>query len=350
MCCEGWTPLIQVQVLKDISEVLLIRMCSEQNFNDWKWSTKLNRNWTHNQPELGLENEFGYWNELSPQSKAPSLRPPLSDKSISLVRQTWIIFCITDSFKGQLLFGPKISLSEGMIENVRRWSLVTVTVATGFLFCTGETEPVICDKQKLMYVYLFLSVGGGCICTCFDHGSMLPCQSYMMFCLSFYCTYSGWLMRKLCIKLYIGCKVGAQPWDSLVKSHPNVKLVLITPPNHPTTASRQKHVTQNRHKQRQLYLETTCHSETIQRAALIGKCETKNQTSQVWKFLTYLINNLCCLLSRFFYTQARNITLQLLTPPLDRSTCIHSTLQLVSGAGWLVHCPRGDGVKVTSIT
>lgn len=74
-----------------------------------------------------MEEVFGYLNNAksSPQPKAPFLKTQLPDKLILLVRQAWIIFCVTYAFKGQLYdVGQKYLRQRGwlkMLEDDDLW-------------------------------------------------------------------------------------------------------------------------------------------------------------------------------------------------------------------------------------
>lgn len=163
-------------------------------------------------------------------------------------------------------------------------------------------------------------------------------------------THNGWFKCELHAKTVhetYRALTGALPRDSLVKSHMDVKLVSITFPliHQPPCFREGSSTTLKTATNTNCSVFTqTSHQESIQRAVLISKWETGRQTSQVGIFLAHLTSAL------FVVCPLASCTFRLPTPLLVPSACIHSTLQLVSGARWLVQSPRGSSVKVTSIT
>lgn len=139
----------------DVSE---LKYSSHHNWIglDWSWS-RSRTFWCQNKAK---------W---SPQTKAPLIP---QDSAYSAC-QTWITFPVTDAFKDQLSFGPKIFLSKGMMEDVRRAGIVTVTVAMGILHWWMF---VLCSKWKFV-----------CVHSCFGHSlhAILLCL-YVSHALCFY--------------------------------------------------------------------------------------------------------------------------------------------------------------------
>lgn len=164
------------------------------------------------------------------------------------------------------------------------------------------------------------------------------------------CTHGGWFKCELHAKTAHDTYrdlTGALPKASLVNSHMDVKLVSITLPliHQPLCFKERSSTTLKTARNTNCSVFTqTSHQETIQRPVLISKWETGRQTSQVGIFLAHLTSTL------FVVCPLASCTFHLPTPLLVPSACIHSTLQLVSGARWLVQSRRGSSVKVTSIT
>lgn len=86
--------------------------------------------------------------KLSPEPKAPLLKPQLPDKLIPLVRQTWIILCITDAFKGELYHLGQKYLCQRRWLKMSGWRLATVTVAMGFFFSIERNKASSLWKNK----------------------------------------------------------------------------------------------------------------------------------------------------------------------------------------------------------
>lgn len=139
--------------------------------------------------------------------------------------------------RAALPFVPKISLSKEMIENVKGWCLLTVTVAMGFYFVLVEQSqwfvvamwvdvcghvclfefrsPSPCHVVKLVILMFIIIMHYLCVCTCYSlaHGGWFESQEYI-------CVWRVW--DKV-------AAIGPKPGDLGVKSHPLVTFPYSSP-------------------------------------------------------------------------------------------------------------------------